>query len=560
MDLSQVEEKLKSIELRLSKLEGGSSVPTTPTPATTASAIQPSAVKAPPDTYRPAFVASTDSLQTQTVVTPTKPGNWLGVIAILCFVLAAGFIIKLSIESGWLTPGRQIGLAVLFGFSLIGTGFKLLNSDREYASLLPAAGTIVLYLSAFAAHRLYSLISFEVAIASTALVSGLCVWLYSKIKHDVYALTAAIGSYVSPIMLGIDSGATFSLYYFLLCSVAFSAISILVESRMLTLISAYLAILVSGYIGMNLNQDVLVVTVLGLHFLIFALGQYIYTDLTRKPLSENESGLLLPVLLIFYAMEYYYINRVQPGLAPWVSMGFAAVLLGLYISAKKWFPKQNLSSGSIILTFATLVGFHSVYLELLPSEFRPWLFPLILMAWILLPDQGPIKKGNPFQVPLLGLMAILAIEYFTMVAGLVTNKSDFSMMAVSLVSFVCLWIALIFGNEKITGKKDLGLVILGCAHLLAIMAFYRLTEDIGSLAVSASWLFYALAVVIFAFNRKDEIMAKSAIFVLAFAAAKALLYDVSQASAGVRIFCLLLTGAALYGSGFLMRKISGWKN
>jgi hypothetical protein len=63
----------------------------------------------------------------------------------------------------------------------------------------------------------------------------------------------------------------------------------------------------------------------------------------------------------------------------------------------------------------------------------------------------------------------------------------------------------------------------------------------------------------FAFVRKDQVMAKSALFVLGFAAAKALLYDAASAPTLVRIVCLMLTGAVLYGCGFFMRKVADWK-
>ena len=58
----------------------------------------------------------------------------------------------------------------------------------------------------------------------------------------------------------------------------------------------------------------------------------------------------------------------------------------------------------------------------------------------------------------------------------------------------------------------------------------------------------------------EPVPTKSAMLVLGFAAGKALLYDAASAPTTIRILCLLLTGAALYGSGFLIRKISGWKN
>ncbi len=76
--------------------------------------------------------------------------------------------------------------------------------------------------------------------------------------------------------------------------------------------------------------------------------------------------------------------------------------------------------------------------------------------------------------------------------------------------------------------------------------------------MSASWLIYAVAVMVLAFARRDEVMAKSALIVLALAAGKALLYDAAAAPTVVRILCLLLTGVVLYGCGLLMRRIGSW--
>lgn len=485
-----------------------------------------------------------------------KPGNWLGMIAVICFVLAAGFIVKLSIESGWLTPARQIGIAVLFGFGLIGAGFTLMKTDKEYASLLPGAGIIVLYLTTFAAHRYYSLISFETALALTSLVAGLCVWLYTQIKHDVYAITASAGAYLSPVLLGLHSGAVFSLYYFLLCSISFAVISIWVQSRLLTLVSSYLAILTSGLIGMGLGQDVLVASILALHFAVFSVGTLLYTTQNHNPLTESESWSHLPVLLIFYALEYYFIERINPYLAPWISLGFAAALIGLYVTAKKHFP-DGLASQSLIVAFVTLACFHAGYLTLMPADAKPWLFVAIMFGVAFSPLRLTSREYNGAScIPAIAVIAILAIEYLSILSHLFDGSSG-TWILLSVAALASIWAVIV--TEDNSKPTTHGHILLGCAHMLAILGFYRLTHDAGSLAVSASWLMYAVGVMVFAFIRQDQIMAKSALFVLGFAAGKALLYDASSAPTLVRIFCLLLTGVVLYGSGLLMRKFERWE-
>jgi uncharacterized membrane protein len=489
---------------------------------------------------------------------PETPMNWLGLAAIVCFVLAAGFIIKLSIDSGWLTPARQIGIAALFGASLIGVGLRFMKLDREYSSLLPSAGIIILYLTSFGAHRYYELISFESAIILTSLVSALCIGLYHKIKHDIYAITASIGAYASPLILGLHVSTDFSLYYFIICSLSFAAISVYLKSRILILIPANLSILLTAIIGLDMHQDILVANCLSANFLIFSISTYFYSKHHQKPLTENEAWSFLPALMIFYAAEYSYIQNINPSLAPWLSLGFAGILLGLYASARKLFP-NGLGSQNLILCFTTLVAFHSIYLELLPEEFKPWLLVVVTLIAAFTPTSTLTTKYQDFLlVPLLAIGAIVAIEYLTIAKGLFDTNAG-SWVIISLASVVSIWTLLISKSDILRARTDAYYGLLASAHILAILGLYRLAHDIGSLAVSASWLIYAVMVMLFATSRKDAVIAKSALIVLGFAAGKALIYDAANAPTLIRIFCLLLTGAVLYGCGFLMRRVATWE-
>lgn len=540
--MASTDTRLNALEQRLTRIEAALGI--TEMPKTT------SAKKAAPApiVVAPAAVA--------------KPGHWLGVIAVLCFVLAAGFIIKLSIDTGWLTPTRQLGFAVQLGIALIGAGLFLQRIDRGYASLLPAAGVVVLYLTGFAAYRFYALIPFGAAIGITGVVSGLCIWLYTRMRHDIYALTAAVGAYLSPVLLDMHTSATFSMYYYLMCSVAFATISIGVKSRLLTVLAAYLAILLTGFTGANLREDALVATLLPLHFLVFAIGTYLYSVQSGKALTKGEANSFLPVLLIFYAMEYHFISRFAPAIAPWISLGFAGVLVALYLIAKQGFGAQSLASESMIFAFSTVAVFHAGYLELLPHGDAPWLLVIILVGFAISPlslGGKQTKDSERYTLPVIGILLVLGIEYISLLMDLFDNHKEAPLL-IAFAVFASIWFVLVAagdGRERL-GKQ--GSALLAAAHLLAIMGLFRLTDGVGSLAVSASWLFYGVAIILFAAQRRDEVMAKSALLVLSLAAGKALLYDAASAPTVVRILCLLLTGVVLYGTGLMMRRIGSWKN
>ncbi|MCW8407736.1 DUF2339 domain-containing protein [Legionella sp. PATHC035] len=486
-------------------------------------------------------------------------GNWLGFVASVCFILAACFIVKLSIESGWLTHEKQLGVATLFGMALFAGGIVISTADRIYACFLPAAGAIVLYFTGFAAYEYYLFISFQTVIAITTIVSGISILFYLRFRHDIYAIIAALGAYIVPIVSGVENNTLFSLYYFTICSLNFATLAIWVESRTLTMISAYLAISITAVIGLELDQDVLIAAVLAINFLIYSIGTLFYTQLTKKQLTEKESWSLFPVLLIFYAMEYYYLSRIDQTIASCGSLAAAALLIGLYYSAKRWLPERRFNSRNVLLTFVTLVCFHSIYLGLLPLTLKPWLFPLIVFGYAFGHTQvSSIKWSIPLLIPFVALSAILGIEYLNILGHLLSSKG-LSWSVVAWASFVSIWFLLIRNRKELGHKEEYCYVLLAAAHLFAIMSLYQLTTDYGTLAVSASWLAYVLIILQVSSLRNDVLIAKSVLIVLFFAAGKALLYDAASTPTIIRTLSLILTGVVLYASGLVIRKKTNWQ-
>lgn len=534
MNLTTLKEKIEDIENRLAIIEQKLN-------------INPS-----PLTEHPVNPASLQS----------KPmsGNLLGVVASICFIVAAGFIMKLSIETGWLTHEKQLGLAILLGMALFVAGIIISSTDRTYASFLPAAGAIILYLTCFAAYQFYLLISFQTVIAITSIVSGISIWFYVRFKHDIYALIAAVGAYIAPVVSNMDANAIFSLYYFIICSLTFATLSIWVGSRLLTVISSYLAISITAYIGLNLHMDALIAIIMAIHFLVFSIGTYFYTHLFHQELTELEAWSLFPVLLIAYAAEYYFISLIEPAWASMVSIALAGVVIMLYQSAKRWLPDRNFNSSTMIFAFITLVFFHAVYLELLPLFIRPWLLVLIVLIYGWFGIQENLEKITAsFLGPLIALSAILGIEYLNILNHLMLRFS-LPWAIVSWSAFFSIWFAFIRRRNDLAKNDEYCYAFMAAAHLICIMALYQQTSHYGSLAVSASWLFYALLTLGISFIRHDVIIAKSVLVILGFAAGKALLFDASSTPSIIRTLSLILTGIVLYASGFLIRKMTKWNN
>lgn len=487
----------------------------------------------------------------------SSTGSFLGIVGIICFLLAAAFLVNLAISSGWLTPIRQWGLVTLFGATLIGIGFTLAQNDSDYAGRAAAGGLVVLYFSAYSSHLIFNLFSQEVALGVAIGVSFIGLGLARVFQSEVFSVTAVLGTYISPLLLGFNQ-MSFEILsgYFLIWTSVFSLISVFLQSRATTILAAYGGIGIFALInfieapGSNLPTVVFVQIV---QFLILLIGAVAYSIKRESSMSTQEASAFLAPLLFFYGTEYYFLSKWVGDWAPWISLGFAAVLLVAYFVARKKLDEGGeLASGSMVGSFVAVVLFHAGYLEILPEPMKPYLLLIGIVGILFLrSDSKNISAG--WMGPAIALILIGLLEYGKVLIGLATGPEPGTLQIGLLATFLMLSVYLGGGNSRLRSAAGL---FLPATHLIAILSLYRVAQSHGSFGVSISWSLYAVLVLGLAFARRDWNFAKSSVMVLLLAAGKALLYDVSNAGGSVRVVCLLLTGALLYGAGFLFRVIA----
>jgi hypothetical protein len=481
----------------------------------------------------------------------------LAVVAVVCFVLAGTFIVKLAIESGWLTPERQWALAVFLGFALCGAGRFLGAVERGYRSYLSAAGVVVLYIAAFASSLYFDLVSDEVSILLGMGVTALCLALFHFHRTDVFAIVAAVGTYASPILLGRGSPDFWlNAAFFLLWAAVFSWFSTFFRSRTLSLVASYLGLGVFALLHTSPRPEQIgaVIVVETLQFAIFAWGVAHYSVRAEAPLTTGEAWSYFPILCFYYGLTYYFLNLLAPRLAPWLALGFAALLLAFYRRVRSRLESVDpLASRQIVYAFLSLVLFHAGYLEILPAQSKPWLLPLFLIVSYLSEQRGSFPKTARSLRFL--VVAIGFFEFLKICSGLIAGR-DTNALVVGLATLAIGIVYYLQMGGLLQAKAG---VFLAAVHVLAVLAGYRIAYPLGSLAVSLVWAAYAAVILGMGYSRRDALLARSSLSVLLVAALKALLYDASRAPTGVRILCLLLTGALLYGTGTLFQRMADWK-
>lgn len=141
---------------------------------------------------------------------------WVGAITL---ALAAIFLVRYSIEEGYLSPEVRVILAALFGFALIGGAEKMRARDDRVAQALAAAGVAALYGSLFSAVALYGMISKVAAGGGAAALTAFAIGV--SLRHGIFvAGLAFVGGFASPAIIGSNDPNTPVLFGYLLAIAA----------------------------------------------------------------------------------------------------------------------------------------------------------------------------------------------------------------------------------------------------------------------------------------------------------------------------------------------------
>jgi uncharacterized membrane protein len=487
------------------------------------------------------------------------------VIGIGFLLLAAVFFLKLTIDSGWLTPERQVALAALLGLACLLLPHFVSRLADDYGALLSGTGAAVLHVTWLGAYELHHLLTPDQALVMATLVGVLSILLNARLGNAVFVVVAVAGTYLAAPLIGYHTADIAALSsFFLIWNVSFSALGFLLRRRDVVLVAAWFAVVTVGVLSATswppapgLARSFLELQ--GLQLAVFSVAMLLFSVWHERPLREDESWASCLLLLLFYADAYALFSTLAPELAPWMGVALSVAVLLLYRIAARTMQARLESTGALT-TFAALVLLHSLYFKLTPDEGKP-AFSLALAALLALAYRRPLHSF--WRLPL--RVAMLAVGY----GAILTFSPDFSRGLTLAYHFsyglvALLLAAAVFGaasGREARGEATAGALLLGFGHVEMLCGLYQLSRNVamsGSLFVSLTWGSYALLVLLYGYARRDRVVGQSAVLILAAVSLKAAFYDVLQTGSLARVLSLLASGALLYGCGWIFRQMRGW--
>jgi uncharacterized membrane protein len=141
---------------------------------------------------------------------------WVGAVTL---ALAAIFLVRYSIEQGYLSPEVRVILAALFGAGLIAGAERMRARDDRVAQGMAAAGVAALYGALLSAVSLYGMISQPMAGVGAAVLTSIAIGL--SLRHGIMvAALAFVGGFISPAIIGSEQPNTPVLFGYLLAIAA----------------------------------------------------------------------------------------------------------------------------------------------------------------------------------------------------------------------------------------------------------------------------------------------------------------------------------------------------
>ena len=296
------------------------------------------------------------------VVAWLKRGNPLARAGIVILFFGAAFLAKYAADhSMFPIELRFIGLA-LGALALLIIGWRLREKRAVYGQLLQGGGIAGLYLTVFAATRLYHLLPFTLAFVLLAVVAVASAILAVAQNALALAVMGTAGGFLAPILVSTGSGNYVALFtYYAILNLGVFAVAWFRTWRVLNVLGFVFTFSITALWRASSYQDANLFSAdafLILFFLMYVAVSVLNCVRQAPNLKGYVSGsLVFGLPIVAFTLHATMIARIEYGLA-WSALALGAfyLLLGwsLYATRRETFRLLVEAFAALGVIFASL--------------------------------------------------------------------------------------------------------------------------------------------------------------------------------------------------------------
>ncbi len=405
-------------------------------------------------------------------------GRMLGKLGIVAVLLGVAFFLKYAFENNWIGPSGRVMIGVMFGVAFLVIGQVLRNKYLKYSDLIMGGGSAILYLSFFAAHSFYGLISSGVAGILMLGVTALTLTISIVNATMTLSLVGVIGAFATPFLVssGVNTMIPF-FFYLTIINLGVLGISFFKKWQKLNAIT-FLGTVINfiSWYATFYESTALVPTLFFclVTFLIFIIANVAQGVTVGQKTDQVDYFLLGGNALFFAIVGYVLLDRNYSSVLGFASVCVAVIYLVVALIVNKRNPSDkalNIFLPGLAVTFLSLA---------VPLQFSG---PAIAVAWLVesvclyLVASNISNRG--FQV--MGLI-VYAIGLFDLLIWISENYSVRAFIPILNTTFIVLILAVVvaysivymykrFGSTSIEIQKRGVMFFIIVANILTVSAF-----------------------------------------------------------------------------------------
>ncbi len=306
----------------------------TPVSAVPAAPMQPAPAEAPAEPARPAVPPKAPSQDPFTRW--LFGGNTLVRVGVIVLFFGVAFLLKYAAERDLVPIELRMAAVALGGIVMLIVGWRLREKRAGYALVLQGGGVGVLYLTVFAALRLYHLLPAELAFGLLAAIAAFSAVLAVVQDSRSLAITGAAGGFLAPILASTGGGNHVALF-------------------------SFYAVLNAGILGIAYYKAWRELNLVGFAF-TFIIGLLWGSKYYRPELFSSTEPFLVLFFLFYVAIAVLFASRRAPQLTHYVdgTLVFGTPLVAFGLQAALVRDMEFGSAWSAFALAAFYIGLASV--------------------------------------------------------------------------------------------------------------------------------------------------------------------------------------------------------
>ncbi len=345
-------------------------------------------------------------------------GNALTRIGVIALFLGVGFLLKYLAEIVTIPIEVKLVGVALAGFALAGLGMRLAGSRPGYGLSLQGAGVGILYLTTFAALRLYDVLPAGLAFALLVAIAAATIWLAVRADSQPLAGLAVAGGFLAPFLVATSSGEPALLFgYFAVLNAAIFVLAWMRAWRALNVLGFVFTFVLAIFWGDRYYRPEHFTTIepfLVVFFLFYVAIAVLYAR--RGALEAKapvDAVLVFGVPLVGFALQASLVHDTRYGVA-WSALALAVFYGGLAAALFRR-PQPGLALLARAF-FALAVIFATVAI---PFAVDPqwttawWALEAAGVYWIACRQRQPIARGFALFLQVAAALAFLGNDVAT---------------------------------------------------------------------------------------------------------------------------------------------------